>query len=188
MSGHDARTVEAAAKVAEAAIVPLTGTAASRFIDDNAGNRVAGNIAAAIRALPIAATPADDVVERVARAICAAHSIPADDWDEDDNGRRVRKWECEVGAARAALAALAPAPDATDALTWPDDAMFASGDMVQKKGIAQWRGKIVGWYRPANGKLGFSVESMFEHGSVQIYPQTALEPLDAALAPGARND
>jgi hypothetical protein len=62
---------------------------------------------------------------------------------------------------------------------WPADAIFQLGATVQKKGRAFWRGKIVGWYRTELTALGFAVESMFEPGSVQIYPQTALEPWNA---------
>lgn len=56
----------------------------------------------------------------------------------------------------------------------PRDAAFGLGDCVQKKGAALWRGKVVGFYRPANGVLGYCIESMFEQGSVQIYPETAV--------------
>jgi hypothetical protein len=58
---------------------------------------------------------------------------------------------------------------------WPTDAEFQMGDAVKKKGKASWRGRVVGWYRTELTALGFAVESSFERGSVQIYPQTALE-------------
>lgn len=63
---------------------------------------------------------------------------------------------------------------------WPADAMFQMGALVHKKGRASWRGRIVGWYRTERTALGFAVESAFEPGSVQIYPQTALVPWEAA--------
>ena len=68
-------------------------------------------------------------------------------------------------------------------LDWPNDAAFQLGDLVQKKGRASWRGRVVGWYRTDLTALGFAVESDFEPGSVQIYPQTALEPREQIEAP-----
>ena len=62
--------------------------------------------------------------------------------------------------------------------TWPADALFPLGATVQKKGRASWRGRIVGWYRTDLTALGFAVESTFEPGSVQIYPQSALTEWD----------
>jgi dihydrofolate reductase (trimethoprim resistance protein) len=50
------------------------------------------------------------------------------------------------------------------------------GDYAAKKGRASWRGKIVGWYRTDLTALGYAIESHFEPGSVQIYPETAIEP------------
>lgn len=76
----------------------------------------------------------------------------------------------------AALLALA-APLEKDA-EWPADALFQMGDFVSKKGRTSWRGKVVGWYRTDLTALGFAVESIFEPGTVQIYPQTALEAAD----------
>jgi hypothetical protein len=58
---------------------------------------------------------------------------------------------------------------------WPADAKFSRGATVRKKGRASWRGKIVGWYRTELTALGYAVESAFEPGSVQIYPESALE-------------
>lgn len=58
---------------------------------------------------------------------------------------------------------------------WPQDAGFQLGDYVAKKGRAAWRGKIVGWYRTELTALGYAIESHYEVGSVQIYPETAIE-------------
>ncbi|ANK77284.1 DfrB family trimethoprim-resistant dihydrofolate reductase [Ensifer adhaerens] len=58
---------------------------------------------------------------------------------------------------------------------WPADAAFQMGDYAAKKGRASWRGKIVGWYRTDLTSLGYAIESHFEPGSVQIYPETAIE-------------
>ena len=64
---------------------------------------------------------------------------------------------------------------------WPSDAIFQMGDYVAKKGRSSWRGKIVGWYRTELTKLGYAVESHFEPGSVQIYPETAIDAWELPL-------
>ncbi|MCP3412863.1 hypothetical protein NLM16_01965 [Bradyrhizobium brasilense] len=58
---------------------------------------------------------------------------------------------------------------------WPADAKFQMGDYAAKKGRASWRGRIVGWYRTDLTRLGYAIESYFEPGSVQIYPETAID-------------
>lgn len=68
---------------------------------------------------------------------------------------------------------------------WPSDADFKMGDFVAKKGRASWRGRIVGWYRTDLTALGYAIESYFEPGSVQIYPQAAIEawtPFESTVA------
>ena len=123
------------------------------------------------------APPADasGEVERVAKAI----------YEEDDPWCRAWPWpdlntEAQGGQgtadryrdiARAALAAMQPRGEQQE---WPADAAFPLGALVQKKGRASWRGKIVGWYRTDITAIGYAVESAFEPGSVQIYPETAL--------------
>jgi len=68
---------------------------------------------------------------------------------------------------------------------WPADAEFKLGDLVMKKGRASWRGHVRGWYRTDLTALGYAVESMYEPGSVQIYPVSALTAmLDVAPIPG----
>lgn len=53
---------------------------------------------------------------------------------------------------------------------------FKYGDRVKKKGNrGQWHGRIVGIYSASCTPIGYAVESEFEIGSVQIYPETALE-------------
>lgn len=53
---------------------------------------------------------------------------------------------------------------------------FKYGDAVQKKGNkGQWRGHVVGFYSASRTEIGYAVESAYETGSVQIYPETALE-------------
>lgn len=51
---------------------------------------------------------------------------------------------------------------------------FGYNDRVEKIGGAQWRGRVVGWYRTRLTPEGYAVESEHEPGSVQIYPVTAL--------------
>lgn len=52
---------------------------------------------------------------------------------------------------------------------------FKRGDIVRKTKGSQWRGKIVGEYSTELTPEGFNVESLFERGSVQLYPAAALE-------------
>lgn len=57
------------------------------------------------------------------------------------------------------------------------DTLFQMGDLVKKKGDkGQWHGKIVGTYSATCTPVGYAVESLLETGSVQIYPESALEP------------
>lgn len=52
---------------------------------------------------------------------------------------------------------------------------FKIGDHVRKVKGSQWRGRIVGWYSTELTSVGWAVESDTERGSVQIYPEAALE-------------
>jgi len=49
------------------------------------------------------------------------------------------------------------------------------GDRVRKKNGSSWQGVIVGSYSTALTPVGWCVESEREPGSVQIYPEKALE-------------
>jgi len=49
------------------------------------------------------------------------------------------------------------------------------GDMVTKTKGSSWTGLIVGFYSTKLTPIGYAVESINEPGSVQIYPQSALE-------------
>lgn len=53
---------------------------------------------------------------------------------------------------------------------------YKIGDMVQKKSGSSWRGTVCGFYATKQTPNGVAVESAFESGSVQIYPEAALEP------------
>jgi dihydrofolate reductase (trimethoprim resistance protein) len=57
---------------------------------------------------------------------------------------------------------------------------FKLGDVVSKKSGAQWEGKIVGFYSTDLTVAGYAVESNSHKGSVQIYPETALERVKKA--------
>lgn len=56
----------------------------------------------------------------------------------------------------------------------PTHTKFRHGDCVQKKSGGYWRGHVVGWYTTSMNNEGYAVESMYEPGSVQIYPAAAL--------------
>lgn len=78
-------------------------------------------------------------------------------------------WRC---------APLPPPEDAT--ITAPDPLPMPTGWLhrgtrVRKKTGAAWQGRIVGWYSTSQTPRGYAVESEVHHGSVQIYPEAALE-------------
>lgn len=52
---------------------------------------------------------------------------------------------------------------------------FKLGDRVRKTKGSRWQGKVVGTYSTSLTPEGYAVESETEHGSVQIYPASALE-------------
>ena len=54
---------------------------------------------------------------------------------------------------------------------------FKLGDRVKKRHGASWQGRIVGLYSTKLTRIGYAVESEREPGSVQIYPEAALEPV-----------
>lgn len=52
---------------------------------------------------------------------------------------------------------------------------FHKGDRVRKRKGASWQGKVCGYYVTTLTPKGYCVESEREPGSVQIYPEAALE-------------
>ena len=56
-----------------------------------------------------------------------------------------------------------------------EDWKFKLGDKVEKIKGSLWRGKVVGFYSTKLTPRGYAVESEYEIGSVQIYPEGALE-------------
>jgi dihydrofolate reductase (trimethoprim resistance protein) len=66
---------------------------------------------------------------------------------------------------------------------------FKMGDLVKKKGSkGQWHGRVVGFYSASCTPIGYAVESLFEVGSVQIYPESALEHWEPEEAPENDDD
>jgi hypothetical protein len=53
--------------------------------------------------------------------------------------------------------------------------LFGLGSMVRKKSGSNWHGRVVGFYTTDLNENGYCVESSFEKGSVQLYPESALE-------------
>jgi hypothetical protein len=56
-----------------------------------------------------------------------------------------------------------------------DGRKFALGQRVRKVKGSSWQGRIVGVYSTELTPVGYAVESEREPGSVQIYPEAALE-------------
>jgi len=55
---------------------------------------------------------------------------------------------------------------------------FTLGQRVHKTKGSFWRGRVVGFYSTNLTPVGYAVESEHETGSVQIYPEAALEAFD----------
>lgn len=54
---------------------------------------------------------------------------------------------------------------------------YQLGDRVVKSKGAEWRGRVVGFYSSSMTERGYAVESAYHEGSVQIYPEAALEKI-----------
>jgi hypothetical protein len=77
-----------------------------------------------------------------------------------------------VHAAEAALAVMPPVPAGLVATRWQ------LGDKVRKKRGSSWRGTVCGFYSTPHTPQGYCVDSAFEPGSVQVWPEAALEDWD----------
>lgn len=55
------------------------------------------------------------------------------------------------------------------------DGKFSLGQRVRKIKGSSWQGRVVGFYSTELTPMGYAVESEREPGSVQIYPEAALE-------------
>lgn len=67
---------------------------------------------------------------------------------------------------------------------------FVLGDRVRKMKGSSWQGRVCGFYSTSLTPVGYAVESEREPGSVQIYPEAALEavsPPDAGRVREARS-
>jgi hypothetical protein len=67
----------------------------------------------------------------------------------------------------------------------PKSAGLKLGDHVRKKSGSEWQGYIVGTYSTKLTPNGFCVESENHSGSVQIYPESALELIENEPIVGA---
>lgn len=68
---------------------------------------------------------------------------------------------------------------------WPWATKFQLNQRVRKTKGSSWQGHVVGFYATGMTPIGYAVESEREPGSVQIYPEAALEAVPAAT--GADN-
>lgn len=55
---------------------------------------------------------------------------------------------------------------------------FGLHQRVRKTKGSSWQGRVVGFYSTSLTPIGYCVESEREPGSVQIYPESALEAVD----------
>lgn len=65
-------------------------------------------------------------------------------------------------------------PEVSPVPTVTGEMKFKLGDWVQKTKGSSWRGHVVGFYSTTLTPIGYCVESNWEPGSVQIYPESAL--------------
>lgn len=70
------------------------------------------------------------------------------------------------------------------AMTPPPGARWRMGDFLRKVRGSSWRGPVCGFYTTENTPVGYCIESAFEPGSVQCWPEAALVPGDPLAAPG----
>jgi hypothetical protein len=63
---------------------------------------------------------------------------------------------------------------------------FKLGDRVFKVRGSQWQGRVVGFYSTKNNPLGYCIESEREIGSVQVFPESALEYVEPAAPQAPR--
>jgi len=70
------------------------------------------------------------------------------------------------------------------AMTPPPGARWRMGDYLRKVRGSLWRGRVVGFYSTENTPVGYAIESAREPGSVQVWPEAALEPGDPLDDPG----
>lgn len=57
----------------------------------------------------------------------------------------------------------------------PLNARWPLGAKVRKKRGSSWRGTVCGFYSTEHTPIGYAVDSAFEPGSVQVWPEAALE-------------
>lgn len=53
--------------------------------------------------------------------------------------------------------------------------LFRIGDVVRKKSGSEFSGVIVGFYSTSRTPIGYAIESDAHEGTVQIFPEAALE-------------
>ena len=75
----------------------------------------------------------------------------------------------------AAIAAMQPAPQEA---VMQSERRWQLGDKVKKKRGSSWRGTVCGFYSTPHTPEGYCVDSAFEPGSVQVWPEAALEDWD----------
>lgn len=92
--------------------------------------------------------------------------------------RTALKEHVEIRASAYSAALAGPIVQASETVG-EDKRKFKCGDRVRKLGDkGQWHGHVVGFYSASCTPIGYAVESERETGSVQIYPESALEGLD----------
>jgi dihydrofolate reductase (trimethoprim resistance protein) len=97
-------------------------------------------------------------------------------WDD----QQPEEKEHYRSVVRRALASTSPSAPGMASVDAKPAGQFKLGDLVTKTKGSSWTGRVVGTYSTALTPEGYAVESSTEHGSVQIYPVSALAAIDAA--------
>lgn len=106
----------------------------------------------------------------------------ARDWHDDVVGvsKEQYQWLSDQWTAATARAEAAEAEVARLQASIPAGARWNLGDKVRKKRGSSWRGVVCGFYSTKHTPIGYAVDSAFEPGSVQVWPEAALEDWDGA--------
>jgi hypothetical protein len=117
----------------------------------------------------ILAQPSEDEVEAVAELQLAAFLAGRGSVVSMEHGTRTAKPAPTMDEFRQM------ARTALDAHRGKSARKFNLGDRVTKTKGSSWTGLVVGFYSTSLTPIGYAVESENEPGSVQIYPESALE-------------
>jgi hypothetical protein len=63
-------------------------------------------------------------------------------------------------------------------LGWPADGLFDLDEKATTRRKPLFKGRVCGWYRNSDGRLGYTIEADAIPGLIHIYPQEALDRME----------